>query len=370
MNRKKALYQYEFAAMKWFLVAGLSCAFFALLILNAEYRLGIPDAYGEMNLVFSDRNYISFSKILMDRLSFLVPAALAALAFMTIFQFSDYHNRNQREYIVSLPFTQRERFAAKYIVGAGILTVVAAVFGAGVFVLRSMYFELMIKYNLVYPEYPVIYGNDTWFHTLRSLLLLWLMLLAAYSVFNLIHSVVTKGIMASLISLGIIVTPVYLLYMSVFYVYSFLEEFSIFSSYADKHTWMYTTKQICAAFIGSGFYKMEFNTHADCAINYIDYGNTGAVLLVLLLVSIGFTAGAYIINGRQDGAKFGMIIPIRWIRMVIGAGAAFCIAFPLALFVAFCVGVDGNIIFVALMHAAICVALAAIIQKIGKRLNR
>lgn len=368
MNRKRALYQYEFAAMKWFLVAGLSCAFLALLILNAEYRSGIPDVYGEMNVAFSNRNYISFSKILVDRLSFLVPAALAALAFMTIFQFADYHNRNQREYIVSLPFTQRERFAAKYIVGAGILTIVTAAFGAGVFVLRSMYFELMIKYNLVYPEYPVIYGNDTWFHTLRSLLLLWFMLLAAYSVFNLIHSVVTKGIMASLISLGIIVTPAYLLYMSAFYVYSFFEEF--FLSYVDEHMWMYTTKQICAAFIGSGFYKTEFNTHAESAINYIDYGNTGAVLLVLLLVSIGFTAGAYIINGRQDGAKFGMFIPIRWIRMVISAGAAFCFAFPLALFVAFCVGVDGNIIFVALMHAVICAALVAIIQKIGKRLNR
>ncbi len=370
MNRKKALYQYEFMAMKWFLVAGLSCAFFALLILNAEYQSCIPDVYGEMNVVFSDRNYISFSKILIDRLSFLVPAALAALAFMTIFQFSDYHNRNQREYIVSLPFTQRERFIAKYIVGAGILTIVTAVFGAGVFVLRSMYFELMIKYNLVYPEYPVIYGNDTWFHTLRSLLLLWLVIMAAYSVFTLIHSVVTKGIMASLISLGIIVAPVYLLYMSVFYTYSFFEEFSIFESYVDEHMWMYTTKQICAAFIGGGFYKTEFNTQADPVINYIDYGNTGAVLLVLLLVLIGFAAGAYIINGRQDGAKFGMLMPIRWIRMVIGAGASFCFAFPLALFAAFCVGADNDIIFVALMHVVICVALVVIIQKIKKRLNR
>lgn len=368
MNRKKALYQYEFAAMKWFLVAGLACAFFALLILNAEYRLGIPDAYGEMNLVFSDRNYISFSKILMDRLSFLVPATLVAVAFMTIFQFSDYHNRNQREYIVSLPFTQRERFAAKYIVGASILTVVIALFGAGVFVLRSMYFQLMIKYNLVYPEYPVIYGNDTWFHTLRSLLLLWLVIMAAYSVFTLLHSVVTKGIMASLISLGIIVAPAYLLYMSTFYVYSFFEEF--FLSYVDEHMWMYTTKQICTAFIGGGFYKTEFLLQSDELINCIDYGNAGAVLLVLLLVLIGFTAAAYIINGRQDGAKFGMLIPIRWIRLIIGIGAAFCLAFPLALLVAFCVGVDGNIIFVTLMHAVICVALVLIMKKSEKRLNR
>lgn len=369
MNRKRALYQYEFAAMKWFLVAGLSCAFLALLILNAEYRSWIPDVYGEMNLV-STRNYISFSEILVNRLSFLTLAALAAVAFMTIFQFADYHKRNQREYIVSLPFTQRERFVVKYTVGAGILTVVTALFGAGVFVLRSMYFELLIKYYLVYPEYPLIYGNDTWFHTLRSLLLLWLVLLTAYSVFTLLHSVVTRGIMASLISLGIIIAPTYLLYMSAFYTYSFFEEFSIFESYVDEHMWMYTTKQICTAFIGGGFYKTKFNTQADFVINYIDYGNTGAVLLVLLLVSIGFTASAYIINGRQDGAKFGMFIPLRWFRMVIGAGAAFCFAFPLALFVAFCVGVDNNIVFVALMHAVIFVALVVIIQKIRKRLNR
>ena len=368
MNRKKALYQYEFAGMKWFLVAGLSCAFFALLVLNAEYQSWIPDVYGEMNVAFSNRNYISFSKILVDRLSFLVPVALAALAFMTIFQFTDYHNRNQREYIVSLPFTQRERFVTKYIVGAGLLTTVTAVFGAGVFVLRSMYFELLIKYNLVYPEYPVIYGNDTWFHTLRSLLLLWLVIMAAYSVFTLLHSVVTKGIMASLISLGIIVAPVYLLYMSAFYVYSFFEEF--YNSCVDEHMWMYTLKQICGSFVGSGFYKQEFLLQNDEVINCVDYGNTGAVLLVLLLVSISFMAGAYIINDKQDGAKFGMLIPIRWIRIVIGAGAAFCFAFPLALFVAFCVGVNNNIIFVALMHAVICVALAAIIQKIGKRLNQ
>lgn len=371
MNRKKALYQYELATMKWFLAAGLLCALLVLFILNAIYRSELPMDYESMNFLFDDSYscYSSFTKILVDKLSFLIPMALVAVAFMTIIQFSDYHKRNRREYITSLPFTQRERFAAKYLVGAGILTIVTALFGAGVFVLRSMYFELLIKCNLIYPEYPIIYGNDTWFHTLRSILVLWLVILAAYSVFTMIHSVITRGIVASLVSLGIIIAPAYLMYMSTFYIYSFCEEYFV-NQQVNEHMWMYTIKQVCCSFIGSGFYKEELLLQNDKMINYIDYGNVGVVLLVLLLVLIGCTAGAYMMNGRQDGAKFGMIIPIKWIRMVISMGAAFCFAFPLALFAAFCTGVDNNVVFVVLVHVVICVALTVITQKIGKRLNR
>lgn len=367
MNRKRALYRYELGYMKWFFVAGLFCSFMALFIHNASLRMTLFSNYG-MGTRFFDISYrnTSFAGTLIDHFSVLVPAALLALAIMAIIQFSDYHRRNSREYIVSLPFTQRERFAAKYFVGVGILTAVIAIYAVGVFILRSMYFDYFLKYGLVYPQYRIVYGNDTWLHTLRTMLLLWVVILTAYSIFTLIHSLVAQGVLASLIALGVIATPIYLLYM--FWIYA--NEFS--PNYYGDSMGLDKIAQVCGSLIGMGFCKqtVEVSMTDNAVSSYIDYGNIAVVFLVLLVIFIGCTVFAYFINVKQDGAKFGMLIPIPWARVVVSAGAALCFSFPLAAFITFCLGRDGDGITCVVLHAIVCAALFVINQKIFKRLIR
>lgn len=361
MNRKRALYRYELENMKWFFVAGVGCCLFVLFLFNSTCR----EMSSIMEYAGFESRYASFSSILIEGLQRCTPLALFALAIMVTFQFSDYHKRRRREYIVSLPYTQRERFMAKLVTGASILTIVCALFGAGIFFLRNIYFQSYVKSYMLYPQYRIFCGNDTWFHVLRTILLLWIILLTAYAMFTLVHSLVAGGVMASLISLGVLATPFYLWNMIYIYIDFFASD--LVSSGRRGHDFL----QICASFIGFGYYKntvdLEYGRNfAIC----IDYGPLWLVFLVQIVVLIVCTVVAAILNAKQDGAKFGVLIPVSWARAFFSAGIALCFSFPLALLIAFCLGIDGFGIAVAVLQAIWTVVLYFVNQKIFQRVIR
>ena len=370
MNRKKALYRYEFGNMKWMLVAGLGCCLVVLFIINATYSQ-IVDFSMEGESYFELGYGATFSEILLDSLDVFTVMAVIAVSVMTIFQFSDYHKRNRREYIVSLPFTQRERFVSKFVVGSGILTVVCAAFGVGVSLLRVHYYDFFLKRWLTRPEYRLLCGNDTWFHTLRSVLLLWVVVLTVYAISTVIHSLVTSGVVASVISIGLVASPLYLLWMIYFYGESFNPDF---------YKWELlngTIAQVCGSLVGTGYCKthnlaleMEQTNDAIAYGNYTDYGSMGLVFLVLFLIFVTCVILAYVINIRQDGAKFGSLIPIKGARIFIGAGMAVCFAFPLAMIAEYCLAIEDSAWGLLILQIILAAVLYSVSQRIFRRVTR
>lgn len=367
MNRKRALYCYEFDNMKWFLLAGIVCCLLAIFCFYSQF--GAAVALGLHNFFDFSYEAASFIGVILDGMEKLTPVALIALSFMVMFQFSDYHQRNRREYMVSLPFSQRERFVAKFFVGSSILTIICVAFGVGIFMLRNTYFPYYVKRSLVFPEYQIFCGNDTWFQTLRVILLLWITMLTAYAIFTVIHTLISVGIVASVVSLGVIATPYYLLCM----VYLYTEMFSPASNHHPLLEGPFA--QICRSFIGAGYYKnmvdISYTSFGDELTNgVIDYGSMFAVFLTLIIVFVTCTLFAYIINARQDGAKFGTVIPIPWARAFFSGGIALCFSFPITELMVSLLNKENVGIVVAVVQIAVMVVLYLANQKIFKRVIR
>lgn len=368
MNRKRALYCYEFGNMKWFLVAGMVCCLLAIFSFYSYFGTAIA-MYGEWDMFDFSNDAASFIGIILEGMKRLTPIALIALSFMVMFQFSDYHKRNRREYMVSLPFSQRERFVTKFLVGNSILTIICVVFGVGIFMLRNTYVPYYVKRSLVFPEYQIFCKNDTWFQTLRVILLLWVTMLTAYAVFTIIHTLISVGIVASVVSLGVMATPYYLLGM--FYIYA-----EMFSPAANHQPLMESTfGQICRSFVGAGYYKnmvdISFGSFGDEQTRgVIDYGSMSAVFLTLIIVFVMCTLFAYIINAGQDGAKFGSIIPMPWARAFFSGGIALCFSFPISVLMVGLLDKENVGIVVAVVQIVVMIVLYFVNQKIFTRVIR
>lgn len=365
MNRKRALYRYEFGNMKWMFVAGIGCCVLVLLMLNSAMMA----QYNFFEIGVAVGSWQPFSAGFVYCLQMVTPLALIAIGIMSILQFSDYHKRNRREYIVSLPYTQRERFIAKFAVGSGILTAVCLVFGIGVYLLRETYFNNYSKVPLLYPGYRLLYGNDTWLQTLRTLVVLWVVVLTAYAVFVAVHSLVSRGVLASLISLGMLATPIYVIYVICLYG-RMMGNYEFANSPIIKRL-----EQICGAFVGQGYFKYQEWIDSEMSqygidLMVVDYGDIGIVIIVLLVALIAFATLAYWANVKQDGAKFGCIVPNPCVRVVLSVGTAICFSLPIALLLTFCIGYTDGWRMLLAVQIAVAIGLYFVNQIIFKKVVR
>lgn len=361
MSRKKALYQYEFGNMKWFLVAGLVCCALVLLFEN-----GLCEDFRHSTFVL----YWSFNGQFIDLLPSATMAAIFAVSIMVVFQFSDYHKRSRREYISSLPFTQRERFVAKYVMGSGILTTVCIVFGVGILLLRNKWFPYCMKSYLTSAFYKVQWGNDTWFQSLRSILLLWITMLMVYTIFTLVHSLITHGVVACVAGIGAIFTPIVIFHEISFYVYRF-GQVDVMSNEV-----VVNIRQVLQAFYGRGYNKsIDADVSTYGCDTFIDYGCMTMVFAVLIAVLLVCFCIAYWVNVRQDSAKYGVLVVAKWARVMVSAGVAICFSHLIAIIA------DGLLeatewaskasgIFVLIVQAATIVPIFFVSMLISKRVMK
>lgn len=273
--------------------------------------------------------------------------------------------------MASLPYTQQERFLAKLVAGVGTITVYCLAFGIGVFGLRAYYYEWMMRSYLVFPEYKLILANDTWVHTLRTLLLLWLIMLAAYGIYLLLHSVVTNGIAASLMGVGVMLSPAWLAYQ--WCVYSeFLHPDPAFPSDAwlEHHP---AVTRLCKLFMGGGYYRDCFTVdpgeNSDLTILLLDFCSSGKVIAAVVVLLIVVVVVAWWINARQDGARFGQVVPLTAARIVIGVGMAVCFGTAITRIALSVLQIE-NVIAICFILVAVCIGIYLLVDRILKRTVR
>lgn len=373
MNRKRALYQYEMRNVRWFLLGGLLLCGLLLLSMQSELYALLESRGGVWGTPGYESN--NFCAILIFVLQYATPIAAVLLGFMAAFQFSDYHKRTKREFIVSLPYTQQERFLAKLITGLGTITVVWLAFAAGVCGLRVSYYPQLMRDYLLYPEYKIIMANDTWLHTLRTLLLVWLIVLTAYAIYMLIHSVVIHGVLGSLIGIGVMMAPAWLFLVVRGYgetVFSLSDKFSMW--FERSHT----IKQLCMLFVGEGYSSGIFALDSERyyregdPVGYFllfSYGNMTPLFLILTLILLGCLVIVWFVNTRQDGARFGMLVPQKPARWILSAGIAVCMGAGFT-WIPVMAAHNMHPFFVILLLLAICAGLFALTNKIFKKVIR
>lgn len=104
MSRKKAVFLYEGKRMRWFALAGIIAGVLFTILMKHEFKGAFEDGSFYLG---GGINY-GFCKMLGSASILIV----GCIAVMSIFQFSDWHKKSTQEYLLSLPFTQKERFLA------------------------------------------------------------------------------------------------------------------------------------------------------------------------------------------------------------------------------------------------------------------
>lgn len=375
MNRKRALFWYEIGNLKWFLLGGLLLGGILLLGIGSDMH-----ALTQSGAMVRSRGWgwegSTFGQRFLQALEVATPIAIILLGVMAAYQFSDYHNRNKREFIVSLPFTQQERFLMKVLVGFGVITTVWLVFGAGVLALRAVYYPQIIRSHLLYPEYKIIMANDTWLHTLRTLILLWMIVLAAYAVYMLVQSVVIHGMAGMLVGIGTMGAPAFILLMILLYTETLAGTNVAF----DFEKWLRhhdTFYRLSILFTGQSYYQKQFLLSPDYykksdlvgSFVLVSYGYMTKLFIALALILVLILVLTWFINAKQDGARFGRIVPLKPVRLILNTGMAVC--FGAGITWIFIMILEVETWFLAfLLLAAVCAGLFILFNKLLKKVIR
>lgn len=320
VNKKKALFRHEMRTMIWFLLAGI------LMAVTVSYMLYnmISECFsfdGSL-IAFVEGTKITFTSRLSSALSKISIASVFAIVVMGIVQFNDMHGKKSQEYLHSLPFTKRERFVVKALVGYMVITAVMIVALIGVLCVRQAVIPEIWKSNLLSPAYKVLLGTDTLWQAIGMMIVAWLSFMAVYSIMLLAHVLVNKGILAGIIGFGITVTP--------FWVYNVVMLLMTDTPYFDVDSQYYQNWLNSRGYFGvllgvanSDVENMQLGFSSDfCSIIYYD---KFWVLFVICLVIVALcTAVSIFYTGRTDLARGGMLVQKRPARIFLCAGIGLC----------------------------------------------
>lgn len=350
MNRKKVLFRYEMKSMIVFLIAGIVGALWILARLFTEFTILMPSMHGlnlwEYSAVGSYPSGCVFGSVLIAVLKDAVRICFVGLAVMALVQFSDLQSRTRREYLNSLPFTQSEKFCMKVFTGYGMITLCCLIVSVGVIALRLRYQPEIIKYNMLTPFFKQFMGADTMWHTARTLLLFWLILLALYSVYMAVAHLIKNSIVAALTGMAALIWPAFLVHSGVmicnFYRADMQGEVSqIHSGFDTAVEFLGKAARYARIFLGNalGYRFGEFSSELfytgseqyqpkgyekllNSSAVTISYGNMWISFLIVLGVLAGCTLLAWWINQKQDLARIHKLIPTRVGRVGINIGVS------------------------------------------------
>lgn len=371
MNKKWTLIRHEMKTMRWFLLAGCVCALgmtgLLYIALDNNFATFENPGLNQYNMEF----FGSYGSVISEQLAWIlkygVMIGVPAFAFMSVIQFNELHNSKSREYLASLPFTQGECFMVKAGLGYGAITVSCMVLSAGVLFVRSRFIETLIKINIVRADFEITCGNETIWHTLRSLALFWLILMAMYSIYIAVQSLIGQGIIASLIGVGAMAAPLEL-GVVIWREYSMwlisvkdsvrLNEFTSFSLHMQD---------ILGAFFGTAM-GTTTNISDESGLYVLTYyENMWVLFIALAVILIGCTLLAYVANRKRDLAYAGTLVPVKGARIAIGLGCGICFGTAITEFFFINDAEIGGI-----LKGIICLALTAGIflacQKLLKRI--
>lgn len=325
MNRKKALFMHEMRMMRWFLAAGvLGALIFCLMLLRTEDGM----TYGFLGFQSWNVSRGSiFSEALLNQIRDIHIYVWIAFAVFTMLQFRDYHRRRTGEYMNSLPFTNRERFVVKALLGYVVIFVSWLVMAVGTVLVWKSAAEDIHKTSLLYSFYKELLANETIWHTLRTLCVFGLELLAAYSLFLLLHSMVSNGGAASLFTLGVMAAPAGLCYV-VNDIHSMVTGKTVgYDVWGWEHLARLFAGDALADFTNhdTEWYHGAYNLYV-----YITYWDMWKVIVVLLLILAVCTMVTWRMSKEYDLAKGSCLVPRRGARIFLSLGIGVCFGSAIA----------------------------------------
>lgn len=321
MNKRYALVLYEIRKMKWIFLAGTVGVMLFLVMLNGDLTDNsvISASLGDVN--FSEMYGSRFSYVLLTILYNNHAIIILSLTIMTAVQFWNLHRKKAEEFMSSLPYVKRERFIIKSLVGLAILFADWLILVAGTLVVRQNVIVQYQKRNLLLPFYKEIIANETIWHTLRTLGILGLELLAVYSILVMLQSMVNQSVVASAFGVGVMLAPVIFAYVvNQWYMCITGKTMS-----PDMGGW----EHLARIFIGDSlaYYPAE---HWECTgiiyypCHYVLYWPMWQVALVLLAVVLICLAVIWKLSRGRDVAENNTLVANKGVRLLLAVGIGLC----------------------------------------------
>lgn len=312
MNRKLALYRHEMRTMIWFFLGGLLAALFFCGTLNECFSSRyVPYFYDISQGIMSDSSE-SFTSLLSFCIERATIAGIFGLIIMSVVQFGDMHKRKAQEYLHSLPFTKRERFVAKVVIGYVALVFTMIVTIVGTLIVRGKYIGIIRKKELLSPSYKLLLGNDTLWQAVSMLLVMWLSLCAIYAIIVFVHAVVNRNILAGVISFGIIMTPIW--------IFSMVEMLLVEFGSSSVERW-HKNLPYFGVLAGQANTQIDYLGDAGAILYHDNFWILTAICAVIIILCIAF---AVFTAGRSDLSRGGMLVEKRPARIFLSAGIGIC----------------------------------------------
>ena len=314
MNRKLALYRHEMRTMIWFFLGGLAAALFFCFVLNESLKSRFVPFFDETSQgIMMNTSSESFTSLLSYCIEAASIVGIFGLVIMSIIQFGDMHKRKSQEYLHSLPFTKGERFAAKVVIGYAALTFTVLVAFVGTLMIRSRYIGIIQKNALLSSYYKVLLGNDTLWHAVSMLLVMWLSLCAVYAIMVFVHAVVNRSILAGVIAFGITMAPLW--------IFAVVEMLLVEAGRGDLvESWMKYLHYF-GVLAGQANTKIDYLGDMGAILYHDNFWVLTAICAVIIILCISF---AVITVRRSDLSRGGMFVEKRPARIFLSAGIGIC----------------------------------------------
>ncbi len=205
MNRRYALWQHEWKSMRWFLGISILCAI-TTCVLMQQAIVSELTFYEEYEFNYAVYGTI-FCQNLLQTIYIGAIWVFPFFAIMSAFHFRDKQSRGTREYFMSLPYSKNERFWIKVVMGYGTITAFVLVLTVGVLIVWNQVMPMINRFNAKWPVSNVELPKETVGDVMSTLLVCWLLLLALYSVFVLMQTIVNQGVLAAVFSVIAVLSP-------------------------------------------------------------------------------------------------------------------------------------------------------------------
>lgn len=329
MNRKLALYRHEMRTMIWFMLGGVLAALFFCYIMNQALADRCLPYFDEVSRGIGMMNEsVSFTSILSLCTEHASLVGILALTLMGIVQFGDLHKRKSQEYLNSLPFTKRERFVVKVVIGYIALAVTMLVTIIGVLIVRGRFIGIIQKNALLSPSYKVLLGNDTLWHAVSMLLVMWLALCAVYAIIVLVHAIVNRSVLGGIIAVGVIMAPMWFYGVATM----LMQEWHFLQDRAGEAWYQYS--HYLGALAGQPNTNVNYmRDSVDGPILY--YDNFWILTAIYVVIILTCLAIAIFTSGRTDLSRGGMLVEKYPARIFLSAGIGLCFGTGISILLSF-----------------------------------
>lgn len=313
MKRIRALVLHEMRTLRWFILVGILCA----LAVGPWLSWGMSEVaihYNDKAYDMFERGGSIFSEELIATLQQGHMTAIFLFAILVTIQFAGYHKRKNVEFLSSLPYTHREKFFAKVFSGYGVITLCCmALLGVVMFV-RNQYIGEYHRIAMLSPGYAELLGNEMPWHTIRSVLIFWIILIAVYSIYSMVQNLINNTVLATLVGGGLILLPSWICI-----VLMYIGD-CVGGTYISSLDYEFRLANILL--MGTGYASVHGGEDGLLMLSYDNMLVVTGILLLIIAITIG---SCLYVNSKKDLAREGILVPQKEVRIILSAGISICL---------------------------------------------